>query len=507
MPEHGKQSALFKETTLLSIFSISLQGLGLLLNVFLTRRLGASSVGALTLMGSFYGLAAVLSGGGGFIGASRLISEEIGCCGNPRRIFQYILRFCMTLSCSASLLLVLFAPKLAPRIPGASPHTLQILCLSLPFAALSACFKGRCYAFRRVYIPAIAECIEFILRAGTLAFCTVFLIPDGKLTEMDAFSISLISGQIASLLFLVCARITYPEPTDCKLRFGQFLKIMLPIIGNACLVAILSSANDALVPLTLLQFGNSTEEALSEFGEFEAIILPTIFFPSVIQCCMSGLLVPELSKANAAGDSNKIRILTQNVLEQTVSFSLYVVLILYTYGGNIGKLLGGNELTGIILRWMAPIIPCIYLEIIMEGILRGLGKQNYSSLNYLAEYTVRISVLLICVPLFGFYGIVASYMACNLTGNSVRLMMVLRAADLKPDWKRVLLIPAGSLLLSWQTASLLRYILIRLHIGAITEMAVYSVCAAGVFLFVRSVLRNMISEQASEYISRWTVSE
>ena len=498
MPVHKKTSAMFMETALLSIFSVVLQGFGLLLNIFLTRRLGAASVGALTLMGSFYGLAAVLSGGSGFIGASRFLSEEIGGCGDPRRVFGYTLRFCMTLSCSAALALCLLAPMLASHIPEATPHTIRLLSLSLPVAALAACCKGRCYAFHRVYLPAIAECIEFLLRAGTLAFCAVFLIPYNKLTVLDAFAISMMTGQVVSAIFLAAAKVSYPTGTVCKLTFAQFFRHMLPIMGNACLVAILSSANDALVPLTLLQYGNSTDEALSQFGEFEAIILPTLFFPSVIQCCMSGLLVPELSKASAARESEKIRHIAQSVLEQTASFSFFVSFIIYMYGEQIGALLGGNAFTGVVLRWMAPIIPCIYLEIIMEGMLRGLGKQNFSSVNYLAEYMVRISVLLICVPLFGFYGIVASYMACNLTGNSVRLFMVLHVTKLKPNWKRIVLMPMIALVISWQLSTLLRYFIRFLHLTELTEMLIYTTCAAVIFIFVLSVLNRILVVSAGK---------
>ena len=123
------------------------------------------------------------------------------------------------------------------------------------------------------------------------------------------------------------------------------------------------------------------------------------------------------------------------------------MLIFSQFGGQIGKLLGGDAFTGLILRQMAPIVPFSYLEIILEGILRGLGKQNFSSVNYLAEYIVRISVLLICVPLFGFYGIMLSYIACNLSGNAVRLYFVLRVTGLKPVWKRILFTPLSALLI------------------------------------------------------------
>ncbi len=496
MKHEGENQRLIRETAYLSIFSVSLQGLGLLLNVFLTRRLGTASVGVFALIGSFYGLAAVLSGGSGFIASSRLISEELGCGGNPNRVFQYALRFCLTLSSIFCLILCIFAPWIVTvrsiAQTGATAFTIRLLSISLPIAAVSACLKGRCYAYHRVYIPAISESIEFLIRAGVMAFCAVFCIPSGRMSILTAFGLSMLAGQGAATLFLESIRVRKEAcKRECKISFRGYILTVLPIIGNACLVSLLSTANDALVPLTLLQFGNSTEEALSQFGEFEAIIIPTLFFPSVIQCCMSGLLVPELSHARSANDHNGIRRLTQRVLEQTASFSFYIVLLLILFGEIIGSFLGGDAFAGKILRCMGPVVPFIYLEIIMEGILRGLGKQNFSSLNYLAEYVVRISVLLISVPLFGFYGIVASYMACNLSGNAVRLFFVLRLTGLKPEWKRILVYPLFSLILSWQFTQLLLWIFGGKSWSPTIYFAVFAVLCGLLDLFLLRVISEL----------------
>ena len=430
------------DTAVLSLFSVGLQGLGLLFNVFLTRRLGAANVGIMTLMSSFYGLAAVLSSGSGFVAVSRFVSEELGCGGDPARIFRYVLRFCMILSCSVCAVLLITAPLLTNRIPDAQCSAIRMLSLSLPLSAAAGCLKGRCYAYQRVYIPAVSEYTEFLIRSGVLAFCIVFLLPDNRMTLLTAFAVSMLAGQGSTVIFLAAARVPRPEaPCICSFTVSRFLRLILPMIGNACLVAVLSSTNDALVPLTLLQYGSSTEEALAQFGEFEAIIIPTLFFPSA-------LLVPTLSRARAEQRESDIRMQTQRMLEQTVRYALFTVLILSQLGAQIGEMLGGNRFTGQILQQMAPIVPFIYLEIILEGILRGLGRQNFSSVNYLAEYIVRISVLLICVPLFGFYGIVLSYVACNLSGNAVRLYYVLRVTGLKPVWKRILLFPVTALFIS-----------------------------------------------------------
>jgi stage V sporulation protein B len=482
---------MLKETAVLSVNSIILQCFGLLLNVFLTRKLGAASVGALSLMTSFYGLALVLSGGSGFIAASRFLSEEIGGGGDPKRMFRRVLTFCLILSGTCALLLMIFAAPVSAHLSKVSvpAGTLRLLSITLPISAVTACFKGRCYAYHRVYIPAAAECIEFVLRAGVMAFCTVFCIPTGKMQILTAFAYSVLIGQGTALVFLILVRLPHPEQTaPCRLRSTGFLRLILPIMGNACIVSLLSTANDALVPLTLLQYGHSTEEALAQFGEFEAIIIPTLFFPSVVQCCMSALMVPALSKARAAGDEREVKRTTERVLEQTVSFSLYVVLILLIWGGKIGVWLGGEPFTGQILRVMAPVVPLIYLEIILEGILRGLGRQNYSTLNYLAEYTVRISVLLICVPLFGFYGIVLSYLACNLTGNTVRILLVLHFSGLRPDWKRILLYPVIALFFSWQVSILLMHLTAFLHMPERLYAVVHVLLCGVMYLGILRIL-------------------
>ena len=168
------------DTAVLSLFSVGLQGLGLLFNVFLTRRLGSAAVGEMTLMTSFYALAAVLSGGSGFVAVSRFLAEELGCGGDPARIFRYVLRFCGVISSSVTAILFVSAPLLEAKFPDAGCTAIRILCLSLPVSAFTGCLKGRCYAFQRVYVPVIAEYAEFIVRSGVLAFAVVFLLPENR---------------------------------------------------------------------------------------------------------------------------------------------------------------------------------------------------------------------------------------------------------------------------------------------------------------------------------------
>ena len=69
---------ILRDTALLTLIQLALDSAALLLNVFITRRLGASAIGIFSLMGSFLGLAGILSNGNAFLCTSRLVSEELG---------------------------------------------------------------------------------------------------------------------------------------------------------------------------------------------------------------------------------------------------------------------------------------------------------------------------------------------------------------------------------------------------------------------------------------------
>ena len=73
-------------------------------------------------------------------------------------------------------------------------------------------------------------------------------------------------------------------------------------MGGGILTAVLSGTNDALIPICLRMYGDSAGDALGKFGIFEAIVIPILFFPSVVMCSISGIVVSEAARASAAGN-------------------------------------------------------------------------------------------------------------------------------------------------------------------------------------------------------------
>lgn len=468
-----------KDTVLLTIMQLVLDSAGLLLNTFITKTLGSSAIGILSLTGSFLMLAGTVSNGNAFLCTSRLISEELGKSRkNPNRVLINGLLLCAILSCSVSVMLFIFSEPVVERFFKSSDMILAVKLM--PFAlipgALSACFKGYFNAFRKSTLAAIGDILEFIVKAAVIAAMT-FNISTPTDGNICAIMISgIIAGNCFSLLFFLILFLKKHEKYSGKasVSFRKYVSFAFPIMGGSIITSALSSTNDALIPVTLRQYGNSVDEALSRFGIFEAIVIPTLFFPSVVLCSLSGIIVSESARASASGNNERIRSITRRLLDCTIIYAVFASAVLIKFGGQIGELLGGGSLAGSMITVIAPVVPFIYLEIVLEALIKGMGLQAFSSLNYLSEYIIRISAVLIFVPRFGFYGIVASYYLSNIVGNISRLIKILRFTGLRFKILKSVGIPIIYAFLTMGATDLILKIL-RLNSERLIEMIIFTI--------------------------------
>lgn len=428
------RNRLVKDTVLLTLMQIFLDTAALLLNVFITRQLGAEAIGILTLTGSFLGLAGILSNGNAFLCTSRLVSEEMGKTNsNPNRILAHGIKLCLMLSTTVSVMLFVFAEPLSSKFfSGAEMEdAIKFMPLALISGAVSACFKGYFNACRKSSVSATGDIIEFIIKSLVIIIMTLTAISPDENSVCRIMIAGIIAGNIFSLVYclIVFAKSHERYSGRCSLDFRKYMTYAFPIMAGSILTSALSSTNDALIPMCLRQNGDSVNEALSRFGIFEAIVIPTLFFPSVVLCSMSGIIVSEAARAKASGNKERIRSLTGRLTQYTLIFAVFAAAVLMRFGNVIGEILGGGELAGKMITIIAPVVPFIYMEIILEALIKGMGLQGFSSLNYLAEYAIRISVVLVFVPRFSFYGIVASYYASNVIGNCARFVKIMKYTE------------------------------------------------------------------------------
>lgn len=473
------KNRLIKDTVLLTLMQIFLDTAALLLNVFITRQLGAEAIGILTLTGSFLGLAGILSNGNAFLCVSRLVSEEMGKTNsNPNKILVHGIKLCLMLSTTVSVVLFAFAEPLSNKFfSGAEmEEAIKFMPVALVSGAVAACFKGYFNACRKSSVSAAGDIIEFIIKSLVIIVMTLTAKSPDENSVCRIMTAGIIAGNVFSLGYclVMFAKSRQKYSGKCSLDFRKYMIYAFPIMGGSILTSALSSTNDALIPMCLRQNGDSVNEALSRFGIFEAIVIPTLFFPSVVLCSMSGIIVSESARAKASGNSERIKSLTGRLTRYTLIFAVFAGAVLMRFGDSIGELLGGGELAGKMITIIAPVVPFIYMEIILEALIKGMGLQGFSSLNYLAEYAVRISVVLIFVPKFGFYGIVASYYASNIIGNCARFVKIMKYTETPFKPFKIIAVPIIYAFLTMGTVELITHI-IRIDGNTVPEMIVFGI--------------------------------
>lgn len=479
------KSKIIRDTIMLTVMQLFLDTAALLLNVFITKKLGASAIGILTLMGSFLGLAGIISNGNAFLCMSRLVSEEIGRPGgNPNRILLHGIRLCLALSATVSVIVFILADTVSSRFfSGADmASAVRFMPIALVSGAVSSCFKGYFNAGRKSSKTAAGDVLEFIVKSTVIVLFTLAADSPSEGLVCKIMIAGIITGNFSSLIFfLIAFTVNHRKYTGKGRRnFLEYAKFAFPIMGGGILTAALSSTNDALIPMCLRQSGNSVSEAFSNFGIFEAIVIPTLFFPSVVLCSMSGIIVSETARAAAAGNEERIRSFSKRLIQWTLMFSIFAAAVLMRFGEPIGKLLGGGETAGRMITIIAPVVPFIYMEIILEAMIKGMGMQAFSSLNYLAEYVVRITIVLIFVPRTGFYGIAASYYASNIIGNCSRFIKLLNTTGMNFEPFRLIIVPVIYAYMTMCPSQILMN-LAGITVHNVPQMIIYTLLWGGVY--------------------------
>ncbi len=495
------------DTARLAVVYFILQGLGLLLNIEISNRLGAASVGIMTLIFSFFGFIMVLANGNIFISTSRFVSEEIGAGNkNVSSIMRYSLGFSLVLSGLFALISFVLANTIALNILRSSSlaAAVRIIALSLPLASIGSCIKGYFHAIRQVKVPLVGDCVEFGVKWLIMVFC-IFFLHDKGISIYLIISLSICIGEVVSCVYFVLMYISeyntfsrLPDNGPNIKSIPMYLKFSLPILLSGYVQMIMSSANEALVPIALLKYNNSAERALSEYGMFEAMIMPAIFFPAIVLSSLSIIIIPEVARANSAKDEKGLKKVISDVLSKSFTYSFFIAALMLVQGKNIGHLICPYDyLVGNTLVWLCPVIPFIYLEIVLEGILKGIGKQNFSTVNSLCEYIIRIACVIIFVHLYGFTGVLISYYASNIYSNIVRLIVVFRTVKLKFSIITYIVKPLLICLFCQQTSMLC----IRLinPVNSIWNMVIYLCTTIIVYILITGVAQKYFHNNEAAY--------
>lgn len=398
---------------ILTTTSLLLQSVGVSFNVYISNKIGSEAVGVYQLVMSVYIFINTLALSGINFACMRIVSEELalGFASNIIYVVKKCLLFCLFFSLLAATLLMVFAPLISTFWLHSliSPTPLYIIAISLPFVSMSACLTGYFSAVKRVGKLSIIQILEQFLRILIVYYLLNYAFPN----SVDYACISLVLGTCISEVFSFIT-VLFLYNIDSKKYFSRsvinenlnkkILKISLPISFTSYIKSGLSTLKQVLIPMRLEKHGLSCSESLSQYGIINGMVMPVILFPSTFITSFSSLLVPEFSYYNARKEDNNMCYVTSKVLKYTFIFSICIVGIFFSFSDDISIIFYNNISLSKYIKILCPLIIFIYLDNVVDCILKGIDKQVGVMIINIFDLLISISFIYFLLPIYGIFG-------------------------------------------------------------------------------------------------------
>ncbi len=443
-----QKKSFFKSALVLTVAGLFLRGTQTGFSVWLANRIGAQGMGLFQLACSVYMLAVTLSTSGITIAVTRIVSEQQAK-NEPAGIKKaFWLGFCTSLflGITAALLLFFCADWAAINWLG-EPRTaplLKVFSLCIPFLSTAAVIRGYFLGLRRAALSVSGDVVEQIIGIAATVWLLSLCTPGDLTSACMALAVGSVLSEILSCIYAFCSFWVTRPKTKNKAPRGisrQMGTIVLPIAAGNNVRSVLSSIENSLVPSGLKQYGAQHTQALAQYGMVKGMVLPLLTFPAVLLSPIASLLVPEVSAAAAVHNKKRVLYMTKRCLRLTFWYAFGIMGIMLLFADEIGVFFFQSTQVSGYLRAAAPLIPLLYVDQIVDGILKGLNQQVASMKYNTADALMRVALVFFLVPLFGMNGYLFMLYAGTIFNASMSALQLIRVIKLRIDLVRFILLP------------------------------------------------------------------
>lgn len=439
---------------IVSITALLINTISMSFNIYVSNRIGTEAVGAFSLVMSVYMLAVTFASSGVNLATMKIISEkqanEPNC--NLKHISRQCLKISLALGISASVIFVMLAKTIAVNWlhNKVSPVTIYFIAIALPFISMSASINGYFCAVRKMYKSASSQAIETVVKIIAIIFLLNFFIGKGLEYVCLALIIGDFISEVVSFLYLYSIY-SYDVNNLPAYRFNvscvkRFFNICAPVALTSYIKSGLSTLKQMLIPIKLEQGGLSCSDSLSKYGMISGMVMPIFMFPSVFINAFSNLLVPEITLFYEKKDFSKINRSISIIFKIALAFAFCVFGVFSNFSLEISSSIYNNNEVSFYMKLLCPIVLFIYLDGIVDSILKGVNKQVGIMVCNILDLFVSISFICILLPKKGILGYVIVLFISEILNFSISLFQLKKTTNFKFDYMNWILKPCISVI-------------------------------------------------------------
>lgn len=221
----------------------------------------------------------------------------------------------------------------------------------------------------------------------------------------------------------------------------KVLRIAFPVAITSYVRSGLSTLKQFLIPFSLAKHPSSSDKALSQYGLINGMTMPIIMFPCIIITSCASLLIPEFARYNLKKDLTRMNQVIAFIFKFTSFFSICIIGIFLTFTEEICYIVYNNLEISEFLVLLSPLVILIYLDKIIDAMLRGLDKQVGVMFCNIFDLLSTMLLIYSLVPTYGIYGYIAIIAISEILNFTISLLQLYRATKFKFDCVSYVIVP------------------------------------------------------------------
>ena len=464
----------------------------LIFNIYISNQIGSEAVGIFSLVMAVYLFFITVATSGLNIAVTVIVSEKFALNKNKQAIkaIRTCIFFSLLLGIAAGGLILLFSNFITSKCLHnmVSSRPLFYIAIGLPFIAMSSCISSYFTTIRKAYKNAISQVFEFTIKM----FATIILLKINITNGVEAVCISLILADVISevcsftlifILYIIDIRLKKLENVR---SFGQrfnILKIAFPVAVTSYIRSGLSTLKQLIIPTQLEKSGISCSRALSQYGMINGMVLPVIAFPTVFTDSYSMLLIPEFSTYVAQKNYKAINYIANRIFKITCAFTMCICSIFFIFSNDLGLAIYNNIEIGYYFKIFTPFIFFMYMDHIIDCILKGLNKQFGVMCCNILDLSITTCFIYFLLPVLGIKGYVLSIFFSEVLNFSISLFQLFMYSRIKPNLIDWIVVPLFCSLIGFFVVNIWRFNFVGL-VGNLIFNVFLFVLVYGVTFFI-----------------------
>ncbi len=485
---------------ILAAAAVFMRTVGVSWNAYISNTVGAESMGLLSLVMSIYTLTVTFACSGVGLGVTRTVSEALGrnnkC--EAKRALWVALGYAVIFGSLSGSVVFLGADCIGGSLLGdiRTVKCVRVLALSMTPISVSTVLGGYFNAVRRVYKSAGASVFEQLFKMLSCVVLFTFLLPSG----VEGACMAIVAGgMIAECASCVVAGIMCFF--DMKLHMKRdkqescqgmpisysvkaLCSVSMPIALSTYIRSALVTVEHMLIPRALKKNGLSHAQALASYGILGSMVLPLVLYPASLTSSFASLLVPELAEAKARGERAHISRAANKAIFVTFAFAACVSGIMLSYSGAFGRIIYSSNEAGKYIRLLAPIIPIMYLDTVVDSMLKGLGYQVYTMTVNIIDAAISVIGVIILIPRLGILGYVILISVSEIINASASYRKLTQVAEIDISVLKTVVLPTFFSVFSCYAVRILYSKIIYVSPVSVAGLCVHVVSVVFVYAFL-----------------------